>query len=87
MYLDQRRMNLDNPHAARHARADAERDVDVVHARHIPAGQDRLSDLGALLRIQGHAATGLTLLGLTRLTLLTLLGLARLSLPLGGWPC
>src|SRR5262249_55526144 len=54
------------------ARVDGE--LDVAGTRYIAAGQDRLSDLGALLRRQGHAATRLALLSLTLLGLPLLAG-------------
>jgi hypothetical protein len=80
MDLDERRGNLHHPHAGWHAGADAQGEVDVIDPRHIPAGQDRLSDLRALLRRQIHAAAGLALLRLTLLSLPLLWSLAWLSL-------
>jgi len=76
MDLDERRGNLHHSHARWHRSADADREVDVINPRHIPAGQDRLSDLRPLLRCQVYVAAGLALLGLA------LLGLALLRLPL-----
>jgi hypothetical protein len=66
--------DFDHPHARWHRGTHAHREVDVAGPRYIAAGQDRLSNLGALLRRQGRASA--------RLTLLTLLSLAGLSLPL-----
>jgi len=80
MDLDERRGNLHHPHAGWHAGADAQGEVDVIDPRHIPAGQDRLSDLRALLRRQIHAAARLALLRLTLLSLPLLRSLAWLSL-------
>src|SRR5262249_54002348 len=75
-----------HPHARWHRGTHAHREVDVAGPRYIAAGQDRLSDLGALLRRQGRASARLALLTLltllTLLALLTLLSLAGLSLPL-----
>jgi len=68
------RGDLDHPHARWHRGTHAHREVDVAGTRYLAAGQDRLSDLGALLRRQGRASA--------RLALLTLLSLAGLSLPL-----
>src|SRR5262249_14338303 len=53
-------------------------EVDVAGTRYIAASQDRLSDLGALLCRQVHAAASLALLSLTLLGL-TLLGLTLLA--------
>jgi hypothetical protein len=74
------RGDLDHPHARWHRGTHAHREVDVAGPRYIAAGQDRLSDLGALLRRQGRASARLALL--TLLALLALLSLAGLSLPL-----
>jgi hypothetical protein len=76
MDLDERRGNLHHPHAGWHRGADADSEVGVINPRHIPAGQDCLSDLRALLRCQVDAAARLSLLRLA------LLSLALLSLPL-----
>src|SRR5205085_5379044 len=90
--LDQLRTNVDHPHARRHQGSGAERKVDAVHARHVPAGEDGLLNPRALLRCQVHIA-GLTRRGTTRLSLtllrsraLTLLrrGLALLARSLTG---
>ena len=78
--FNERRGNRYNPHAGWHRGAGAESEVDVINPRHIPAGQDRRSDLGPLLRCQVRAAAGLALL---RLALLRAL-LTRLSLALLG---
>ena len=83
MDLDERRGNLHHSHARWHRSADADREVDVINPRHIPAGQDRLSDLRPLLRCQVYVAAGLALLGLALLGL-ALLGLALLGLALLG---
>jgi hypothetical protein len=74
MDFDERRGNLYHPDAGWHRGADADGEVDVVNPRHIPAGQDCLSDLRALLRCQVDAAARLALLrlALLRLTLLSL---------------
>jgi hypothetical protein len=82
--FNERRGNLYNPDAGRHRDAGAEREVDVINPRHIPAAQDRLSDLGPLLRCQVYAAARLTLLRLALLTLPLLRCLTRLSLALLG---
>src|SRR5215831_10907386 len=75
------RRNFNHAHARRHHGAHVDREVDV----NIAASQDRLSDLGALLRRQGHAATRLALLSLTLLGLPLLAGLTLLTLlPLRG---
>jgi len=79
MDFDERGGNLHHPNAGWHCGADAE-GVDVVDPRRIPAGQDRLSDLRALLRPQVHAAARLALLRLTLLSLPLLRCLAWLSL-------
>jgi hypothetical protein len=77
--------DFDHPHARRHRGTHAHREVDVAGPRYIAAGQDRLSDLGALLRRQGCAAGRLALLSLTLLGLPLLAGLALLTLlPLRG---
>jgi hypothetical protein len=78
--LDERRGNRHHPHAGWHRGADADGEVDVIDPRYIPAGQDRLSDLRALLRCQVHAAARLALLRLTLLSLSLLRSLAWLSL-------
>jgi len=80
MDLDERRGNLHHSHARWHRSADADREVDVINPRHIPAGQDRLSDLRPLLRCQVYVAAGLALLGLALLGLALLRSLAWLSL-------
>ena len=80
MDLDERRGNLHHSHARWHRSADADREVDVINPRHIPAGQDRLSDLRPLLRCQVYVAAGLALLGLALLRLPLLRSLAWLSL-------
>ena len=74
MDFDERRGNLYHPDASWHRGADADGEVDVVNPRHIPAGQDCLSDFRALLRCQVDAAARLALLrfALLRLTLLSL---------------
>src|SRR5215831_3712556 len=79
------RRDFNHAHARRHHGAHVGREVDVAGTRYIAAGQDRLSDLGALLRRQGHAATRLALLSLTLLGLPLLAGLTLLTLlPLRG---
>jgi hypothetical protein len=78
--LDERRGNRHHPHAIWHCGAGAEGEVDVIDPRHIAPGQDRLSDLCALLRCQVHAAARLALLRLTLLSLSLLRSLAWLSL-------
>jgi len=80
MDLDERRGDLHHSHARWHRSADADREVDVINPRHIPAGQDRLSDLRPLLRCQVYVAAGLALLGLALLRLPLLRSLAWLSL-------
>ena len=80
MDLDERRGNLHHSHARWHRSADADREVDVINPRHIPAGQDGLSDLRPLLRCQVYVAAGLALLGLALLRLPLLRSLAWLSL-------
>src|SRR5262249_2322584 len=77
--------HIDNPrHARRYRGSDAQREVDVVHARYVPVGKDGLLDPRALLRVERHAATGslrtLTLLTLLRLALLRSLALSSLTL-------
>jgi hypothetical protein len=84
MDFDERRGNLYNPDAGRHRGAGAEREVDLINPRHIPAGQDRLFDLRALLRCQVHAAARLALLRLALLSLPLLRCLTRLSLACCG---
>jgi hypothetical protein len=78
--------NRGEPHACRHHSADAERKVDAVDARHIRPGENLLSDLSALLRIELHGTLSLPLLSLPLLSLpllsLALLRLALLSLTL-----
>src|SRR5207249_2869340 len=87
--LDECRGNRHHPHVGWHCGAGAEGKVDVIDPRHIAPGQDRLSDLRALLRCQVHAAARLALwrLALLRLALLLslrgLLGLALLRRRLG----
>src|SRR5262245_29963600 len=44
------RRDFNHAHARRHHGAHVDREVDIGGTRHIAAGQDRLSDLGALLR-------------------------------------
>ena len=82
MDLDECRRNLYHPHAGGHRGAGAKGEVDVVSPRHIPAGQDSLSDLGSLLRCQVDAAARLALPRLTLLSLPLLRSLAWLSLAL-----
>jgi len=87
MDLNERRGNFHHPQARWHRGADTDGEVDVINPRHVPACQDRLSDLGALLRRQVYAAARLALLrlALLRLALLSLpllWSLARLSLAL-----
>jgi hypothetical protein len=82
MDLDERRGNLHHPHAGWHRGADADSEVGVINPRHIPAGQDCLSDLRALLRCQVDAAARLSLLRLALLSLPLLRSLAWLSLAL-----
>ena len=48
MDFDERRGNLYHPDASWHRGADADGEVDVVNPRHIPAGQDHLSDLSPI---------------------------------------
>jgi hypothetical protein len=79
--LDQLRTNVDHPHARRHHGSGAEREVDAIHARHVPAGEDGLLNTGALLRSQVHVA-GLTGRTAAHLALLARLGLTLLSLTL-----
>src|SRR5262245_19489815 len=85
MDFDQRRRHRHDVHAGRYYGADADREVHVAGARHVAADQHGLSDLGALLGRQRHAAAAaatllrLTLRGLTLLALLTLRGLALLG--------
>jgi hypothetical protein len=94
MDLDECRGNLHHAHAGWHRGAHANGEVDVISPRHIPTGQNRLSDLGPLLACQVDAAAP-ALLRLTLLSL-TLLGLALLTLlaspgpavePAGSDPC
>jgi hypothetical protein len=80
MDFDERGGNLHHPNAGWHCGADAEGEVDVIDPRRVPAGQDRLSDLRALLRCQVHATARLALLRLTLLSLPLLRSLAWLSL-------
>jgi hypothetical protein len=80
--LDECRGNRHHPHAGWHCGAGAEGEVDVIDPRHIAPGQDRLSDLRALLRCQVHAAARLALLRLALLSLSLLRSLAWLSLTL-----
>jgi len=81
------RRDFDHAHARRHRGAHVDREVDVAGTRYIAAGQDRLSDLGALLRRQADAATRRALLSLTLLGLPLLAGLTLLTLlPLRGLP-
>src|SRR5262245_10115697 len=75
------RRDFNHVHAPRHHGAHVDREVDVAGTRYIAASQDRLSDLGALLCRQVHAAASLALLSLTLLGL-TLLGLTLLGLTL-----
>src|SRR5437764_239022 len=78
--LDQRRRHVNEAHARRHHGPDAQRKVDIVHARHVAAGENGLPNCRALLRVEGHVAS--LSLALLRLTLLRLLlVLARLRLP------
>src|SRR5262249_38802550 len=63
------RGDFDHAYARRHRGAHVDREVDVAGTRYIAAGQDRLSDLGALLRRQADAATRRALLSLTLLGL------------------
>jgi hypothetical protein len=79
MNLDQRHVHRDDTHVARHNRTDAKREVDVIDARHVGAGQHSLLDPGALLGAQGHPAS-LALLSLTLLSLALLALLALLTL-------
>jgi hypothetical protein len=90
--LDQRRGHVDDPHSRRHRRANGKREVHVVDARHVAAGEHGLLNPGALLRRQIHSAASLTLLSLALLRLrllgrtllsLTWLALRLLSLTLG----
>jgi hypothetical protein len=89
--LDERRGDVDHSHARRHQCSDAQREVDIIHPRHVSAGEDCLLNLRALLRGQVHAASSLALLSLALLTLsltrgLTLLiGLALLITLLALW--
>ena len=79
------RGDLDHAHARWDRGTHAHREVDVAGPRYIAARQDRLPDLGALLRRQGCAAGRLALLSLTLLGLPLLAGLALLTLlPLRG---
>ena len=78
--FNERRGNRYNPDAGWHRGAGAEREVDVTSPRHIPAGQDRLSDLSPLLRCQGFAAARLALLRLALLALPLLRCLTSLAL-------
>jgi hypothetical protein len=71
--FDERWGHVDDSHATRHGGSDAQREVDIVHARYVVAGEDGLSNPRALLGAQRHAATSLTLkLALLVLTLLCL---------------
>jgi hypothetical protein len=79
--LDERGGSFDDAHPRGHRCPDAKREVDVVDARDVAAGKDRLLNPGALLRGQRHVAASLTLLSLTLLSL-TLLSLTLLSLTL-----
>src|SRR5262249_12001070 len=72
--------DADPGHARRHRGTNADREVDIAGTRYSAASQDRLSDLGALLRRQVHAATRLALLSLTLLGLALLAGLTLLTL-------
>jgi hypothetical protein len=65
--LDQRRRDIDDANARRHHCSDTDREVDVVHARHVAAGEDGLLDRRTLLLRQVHAA-GLTRCGVASLT-------------------
>src|SRR5262245_6623388 len=58
MDLDERRRHLHDAHAGRNRRADVQREIDPVDARHILAGQHRLFDTRTLLgrEIDGGAA-------------------------------
>jgi hypothetical protein len=77
--------DFDDAYPRRHHGAHVDREVDVAGTWYVAASQDRLSDLGALLRRQGCAAGGLALLSLTLLGLPLLAGLALLTLlPLRG---
>jgi hypothetical protein len=83
--LNECRRNLYHAYAGGHRGASAEGEVDVISPRHIPAGQDRLSDLGSLLRCQVDAVARLALPRLTLLSLALLRGLLPgLALPLTG---
>jgi hypothetical protein len=83
--FDERRGHVHNAHTRRHNGPDAQREVDVVHARYVAAGEDGLLDPRALLRAERHVATSLTLgsltlgLALLRLTRLALLALRSLA--------
>ena len=78
--LDQRRRHVNEAHARRHHGPDAQRKVDIVHARHVAAGENGLPNCRALLRVEGHVASlSLALLRLTLLRLTLLRGL-RLAL-------
>src|SRR5438270_3667448 len=55
--LDQRRRHSDEAHRTRHNRAHAEREVDVIDARDVRAGEHRLANVGLLLRRQIDSAS------------------------------
>jgi hypothetical protein len=83
--FDQRCGHINNAHARRHNGPDAQREVDVVHARYVAASEDGLLDPRALLRAERDVGTSLILgsltlgLALLRLTLLALLALRSLA--------
>jgi hypothetical protein len=86
--LDERRGDVDHSHARRDQCSDAQREVDIIHPRHVSAGEDCLLNLRALLRGQVHAASNLALLSLALLSLALLTGLALLTLlALGRLTC
>src|SRR5262249_48004716 len=96
--LDQRRGDVNHSHVRRHQCSDVHGEIDVIHPRHVAAGENGLLNPRALLRGQIYAAGltrgagagltwGLTLLSLTLLSLALLrsllLGLALLRSLLG----
>src|SRR5262249_24111101 len=79
--LDQCRHDFDNAHVRGNHGPDAQREVDIVHARYVTAGEDGLLNMRTLLCRQVHAAglTGRAAASLARgLPLLALVLLRRL---------
>jgi len=78
--LDQGGRNGDGPNARRHHGASCDREVHVIDARYVAAGEHGLLNPGPLLGGQVHGPAGLTLLSLTlRLRHLILLRLGLLG--------